>query len=44
MSRGSAQAMPVKLTPNGAGFASNQAGNAGVGAFGTSPNATITVG
>ena len=36
--------MPVKLTPNGAGFALNPAGNAGVGAFGTSANGTITVG
>ncbi len=36
--------MPVKLTPYGDGFASKPAGNAGVGAFGTSANGTITVG
>ena len=41
---GSLHAMPVKLTPNGDGCASNPAGNAGVGAFGTRPNGTITVG
>src|SRR3989442_16007433 len=44
MSRGSLQAMPVKLTPNGPGFASNASGNGGKGAFGTVPNGTITVG
>ena len=44
MSRGSLQARPVKLTPNGAGLALNPAGNGGVGAFGTMPNGTITVG
>ena len=36
--------MPVKLTPNGAGLASKPSGNGGVGAFGTMPNGTITVG
>src|SRR5437899_9914410 len=41
---GSLQAMPVKLTPNGAGFALKPSGNAGVGALGTRPNGTITVG
>ena len=41
---GSLQAMPVKLTPNGPGFALKPAGNAGVGAFGTSAKGTITVG
>ena len=33
----SLQAMPVKLTPNGAGFASNPAGNGGNGITITSP-------
>ena len=36
--------MPVKLTPYGAGRALNPSGNPGVGAFGTVPNGTITVG
>ena len=44
MSRGSLQASPVKLTPYGAGCASNPAGKGGVGAFGTVANGTITVG
>ena len=44
ISRGSLHAMPVKLTPNGAGFASKPSGNGGVGAFGTSANGTMTVG
>ena len=44
ISRGSLHARPVKLTPNGAGFALNPAGNGGVGAFGTIPNGTMTVG
>ena len=35
MSVGSLHEAPVKVTPNGAGFAVNPAGNAGVGAFGT---------
>jgi hypothetical protein len=42
--RGSLQASAVKLTPNGEGRGSKPPGNAGVGAFGTVPNATITVG
>ncbi len=42
--RGSLHAMPVKLTPHGAGLASKVSGNGGVGLFGTSPNGTITVG
>src|SRR6476660_5609307 len=41
---GSLQAMPVKLTPYGVGLASKPAGNAGVGAFGTNANGTMTVG
>ena len=41
---GSLHAMPVKLTPNGVGFALKPSGNAGVGAFGTIANGTITVG
>src|SRR5438128_3504047 len=44
INRGSLHASPVKLTPNGEGCASNPAGNAGVGALGTRPNGTITVG
>ncbi len=44
MRRGSAHASPVKLTPNGAGFASNPAGNAAVGALGTTPAGTMIVG
>src|SRR6185436_8986359 len=44
ISFGSAHAMPVKLTPKGVGFASKPAGNAGVGAFATIANGTITVG
>src|SRR5262249_25935575 len=43
-SRGSLQAAPVKLTPNGPGFASNPAGNGGVGTFGTIANGTMIVG
>ena len=43
-SRGSLQAVPVNPTPNGAGFASKLAGNAGVGAFGISPKGTTTIG
>src|SRR5438876_1818937 len=42
--RGSLQAMPAKLTPKGAGLAAKPSGNAGVGAFRTIPNGTITVG
>src|SRR5581483_2343889 len=41
---GSLQAMPVKLTPIGPGFASNPAGNGGVGSFGIIANGTVTVG
>src|SRR3954447_16963008 len=41
---GSLQAIPVKLTPNGAGLALKPSGNAGVGAFGIMANGTITVG
>ena len=37
-------AIPVKLMPSGAGLAANPSGNGGVGAFGTNPNGTITVG
>src|SRR5436309_11352295 len=44
ISRGSLQAMPVKLTPNGPGLASNASGNGGNGALGTIANGTITVG
>jgi len=44
ISVGSLHAMPLKLTPNGVGFALKLSGNAGVGAFGTVPNGTITVG
>ncbi len=36
--------MPVKLTPNGDGLALNPSGNGGVGALGTNPNGTMTVG
>src|SRR5260370_29892363 len=42
--RGSLHAVPVKLTPNGAGFASNPSGNGGFGSFRTRPNGTITLG
>src|SRR5437588_13000648 len=41
---GSLHAIPLKLTPNGCGFALNPSGNAGVGAFGTSAYGTMTVG
>jgi len=44
MSRGSLQEAPVNPTPNGAGLASNPAGSAGVGAFGTIPNGTTMIG
>ena len=44
MSRGSLQAMPVKATPYGAALALKPSGNFCVGAFGTWPNGTITVG
>src|SRR5438874_2125051 len=44
ISRGSLQARPLKLTPYGAGLASNPGGNGGAGAFGTIPNGTMTVG
>src|SRR5687767_2238954 len=44
MSVGSLQGMPVKLTPNGDGFALNDSGNGGVGAFGTNAKGTVTVG
>src|SRR5262249_28578549 len=47
ISRGSLQAKPVKLTPNGAGFAPKVSGNGGAGAsgaFGVKPNGTMTVG
>src|ERR1035438_3739820 len=43
-SRGSLHAMPVKETPKGCGFASKPAGNGGVGALGTIPKGTMTVG
>ncbi len=43
-SLGSLQALPVKLTPKGPAWRRSPAGNAGVGAFGTSANGTITVG
>src|SRR6266481_1258050 len=42
--RGSLQAIPVKLTPNGPGLASNPSGNGGVAEFGTIPNGTTRVG
>ena len=42
---GSLQAIPVKPTPYGVGFAAKLSGNAAlVGALGTKPNGTITVG
>ena len=44
ISRGSLHAPPAKLTPAGVICASKPCGNAGVGAFGTRPNGTITVG
>lgn len=44
MSRGSLHERPVKLTPKGAGLAANASGKGGLGAFGTRPNGTITVG
>jgi len=44
ISVGSLQAIPLKLMPNGCGFASNPSGNGGFGAFGTMPKGTITVG
>ena len=44
INRGSLQAMPVKLTPNGLGFALNPDGNVSFGAFWAIPNGTITVG
>ncbi len=43
-SRGSLHARPVKLTPKGDGRASKPAGKGGVGALGTRPKGTITVG
>ena len=43
-SRGSLHAVPVKLTPYGAGLASKPWGKGGVGAFGTTANGTMTVG
>ena len=42
--RGSLHAVPVKLTPNGAGRAAKPSGNGTDGAFGIMPNGTITVG
>lgn len=42
--RDSLHAMPVKLTPNGAGFASKPSGNGLIGALGTFPNGTMIVG
>src|SRR5581483_8831788 len=44
MSRGSLQALPVKLMPNGAGLAWKLSGNGGLGLFGIVPNGTMTVG
>jgi hypothetical protein len=44
MSRGSLHAPPVKLTPNGEGRALKPSGKGGVGALGTMPNGTMTVG
>ena len=41
---GSLHAIPVNVTPYGLGFALNVSANAGVGAFGTIPNGTITDG
>src|SRR5262245_55433699 len=43
MSRGSLHAVPVKLTPYGAGCALKPSGNGGIGAFDTTPNGTMTV-
>jgi hypothetical protein len=42
--RGSLHAIPLKLTPNGAGCAMKPSGNGRVSAFGTKPKGTITVG
>jgi hypothetical protein len=44
INRGSLQAMPVKLTPKGLGFALNPGGKASFGALSAIPNGTITVG
>src|SRR5712691_2787120 len=44
INRGSLQAIPVKLTPNGLGFALNPDGKGSFGAFGAIPNGTISVG
>lgn len=44
ISLGSLHAVPVKDTPKGAGFATNPGGNGTMGAFGTIPYGTITVG
>jgi Protein of unknown function (DUF2813)/Overcoming lysogenization defect protein-like, TOPRIM domain len=44
MRRGSAQALAVKVTPNGAGLALKPSGSGGVGALGTMPNGTATIG
>src|SRR5262249_62011005 len=44
ISLGSLQAMPVKLTPNGPGFALKLAGNGGVGVVATSADGAVTGG
>jgi hypothetical protein len=44
MSRGSLQAPPAKLTPNGDDLALNPLGSGGLGTFGTIPKGTMTVG
>src|SRR4030095_9842797 len=44
ISFGSLHAIPVKLTPNGAGLALNPPGNAGVGALGNIAKGTINRG
>src|SRR5687767_883964 len=44
MSRGSLHAVPVKLTPKGDGRGAKPSGNGGIGALGTIPNGTVTVG
>src|SRR5258707_5252757 len=44
ISRGSLQDAPVKPTPNGPGFASNPAGNGGLGPFCTTAKRSTTIG
>ena len=44
ISFGSLHAPPAKLTPNGAGLALKPSGSSGLGAFGTNPKGTKTMG